>query len=69
MEINTTKEVSTKLKIFDYLAKDSDYISITEWSNGEGWTINLRDKIFDLTIGELEAINYLTKVLEYHEKL
>ena len=30
MEINTAKEVSTKLKTFDYLAKDSDYISITE---------------------------------------
>ena len=69
MEINTTKEISTKLKIFDYLAKDSDYISIIEWSNGEGWTISSRDKIFELTIGELEAINHLTKVLEYHEKL
>lgn len=69
IEINTTKEISTKLKTFDYLAKDSDYISIIEWSNGEGWTINSRDKLFDLTIGELEAINYLTKVLEYHEKL
>ena len=30
MEINKTKEISTKLKTFDYLAKDSDYISITE---------------------------------------
>ena len=69
MEINTTKEISTKLKVFDHLAKDNDYISITEWSNGEGWTISSRDKLFDLTIGELEAINYLTKVLEYHEKL
>lgn len=69
MEINTAKEISTKLKTFDYLAKDDDYISITEWSNSEGWTINSRDKLFDLTIGELEAINYLTKVLEYHEKL
>lgn len=68
IEINTTKEISAKLKTFDCLAKDSDYISITEWSNGEGWTINSRDKLFDLTIGELEAINYLTKVLEYHEK-
>lgn len=69
IEINTTKEISVKLKTFDYLAKDSDYISITEWSNGEGWTINSRDKLFDLTIGELEAINYLTKVLAYHEKI
>lgn len=30
IEINTTKEISAKLKTFDYLAKDSDYISITE---------------------------------------
>lgn len=69
MEINKVKEISVKLKTFDYLAKDSDYISITEWNNGEGWTISSRDKLFDLTIGELEAINYLTKVLEYHEKI
>lgn len=36
MEINITKEISSRLKTFDYLAKDSDYISVTEWSNGEG---------------------------------
>lgn len=69
MEINITKEISSRLKTFDYLAKDSDYISVTEWSNGEGWTINLKDKLFDLTIGELEAINYLTKSLEYDKKV
>lgn len=69
MEINKVKEISAKLKLFDILAKDNDYITIIEWSNGEGWTISSRDKLFDLTIGELEAINYLTKVLEYHEKI
>lgn len=30
IEINTTKEISVRLKPFDCLAKDGDYISITE---------------------------------------
>lgn len=30
IEINTTKEINARLKTFDFLAKDSDYISITE---------------------------------------
>lgn len=68
MEINKVKEISVKLKPFDILAKDNDYITIIEWSNGEGWTVSFQDKIIELTFGQLEAINYLTKVLEYHEK-
>ena len=48
-----------------YLAKEDAFIEVTEWTNGEGWDISIDDKIFTLTSGQLEAINYLTKTLEY----
>lgn len=69
MEIKGRKAVNEKLKVFDYLAGDSDFIEVTEWSNGEGWDIDLSEnKHISLTIGELDAINYLTKYLDYYSK-
>lgn len=65
MEKQTLKSITDKLNKYDYLAKDSNEIIVTEWSGGEGWDISLNDKLFSLTHGELEAINYLTKTLEY----
>lgn len=69
MELNKKSSVSDTLRKYDYFAKEDDYIEITEWANGEGWDINIENKQpFTLTRGELEAINYLTKVLEYGDK-
>lgn len=68
MEKKERKSINDKLKKYDFLAKDSDFIEVTEWANGEGWDISINDKIFQLTYGELDAINYLTKSLEYYEK-
>jgi hypothetical protein len=68
MEFNSRKSVNDKLKKYDYLAKDEDYIEVTEWANGEGYDITIYGesnyKQFSLTDGELEAIKYLTKSLE-----
>lgn len=68
MEFNSRKSVNDKLKKYDYLAKDEDYIEVTEWTNGEGYDITIDGgsnyKQFSLTDGELEAIKYLTKSLE-----
>lgn len=64
MKVETRKSVNTELKKFDVLAKDSDFIEVTEWTNGEGWDIAINDKIISLTWGQLEAINYLTKALD-----
>ncbi len=68
MEFNSRKSVNDKLKKYDYLAKDEDYIEVTEWANGEGYDITIDSgtnyKQFSLTVGELEAIKYLTKSLE-----
>lgn len=68
MEIKQRKSVYDSLKKYCVYAKDDDYIEITEWTNGEGWDINISDeKRISLTFGELEAINYLVKTLEFKE--
>lgn len=66
MDYSKRKTVCEKLSKFDVLAKDSDFIQVTEWSNGEGNDICINDnKMFNLTWGELDAINYLVKSLDY----
>lgn len=65
MEFVNRKSVNDKLTKYDCLAKDDDFIEVTEWTNGEGYDIVINDKIISLTSGQLDAINYLTKSLEY----
>ena len=52
---------------YSYVAKEGDYITITEWSNEEGWDIDLNGKLIQLHDTELEAINYLIQVLRYEK--
>lgn len=66
MELYERKAVNDSLKKYDHLAKDSDFIEVTEWANGEGWDISLNDKLISLTYGQLEAIKYLVKALDYN---
>lgn len=64
--IESTKTVCEKLNKFMPGYKEHDFIEVTEWTNGEGWYININDKkLIALHYSELEAINYLTKALEY----
>ncbi len=46
---------------------DNDYMEVTEWSNGEGFDINISDKSGDRTIamtfGEYDALKKLIKFL------
>ena len=67
MEILERKSISDKLRKYDYLAKDDDYIEVTEWSNGEGWDITLNEQVISLTWGQLDAIDYLIKHLQYNK--
>ena len=68
-EIYNKKSVMDNLKKYDYLAKDDDYIEVTQWYNGEVCDINIKDNVsFTLTIGQLEAINYLVKRLDYEKE-
>ncbi len=65
MKIDSRKSINDDLQKYDRLKNKSSFIEITEWTNGEGWDIAINERIFNLTYGELEAINYLTKVLDY----
>lgn len=65
MKIGSRKSINDDLQKYDYLKNKSSFIEITEWTNGEGWDIAINERIFNLTYGELEAINYLIKALDY----
>lgn len=67
MEILERKSISDKLRKYDYLAKNDDYIEVTEWGNGEGWDITLNEQVISLTWGQLDAIDYLIKHLQYNK--
>lgn len=68
-EIYQRKSIMDYLIKYDYLAKDDDYIEITEWANGEGYDISIKDKnVLSLTLGEIEAINFLIKKMDYDKK-
>lgn len=64
MKITNRKSVSDDLNKYDILAKPHSFVEVAEWTNGEGWDITFDDKIISLTMGQLDAINYLTKALE-----
>jgi hypothetical protein len=55
MEQYNKKSISDDLKIYDHLAKDSDFIEITEWHNGEGWDIAINERIISLTWGTIRS--------------
>ena len=67
MKITKLKSVSDNLKKYDYLAKDSDFIQITEWANGEGYAVDINENTYNFTTGQIDAINYLIKSLDYNE--
>lgn len=66
-EFKQRPSVFDKLRKYDYLAEEADFIEITEWTNEEGWDIAFKDKIISLSIGQLEAINHLTNLLKFNQ--
>jgi len=62
MNFEKRKSVYTELNDYCHLAKKHEVIEVTEWTNGEGWDIAIGDKHIALTMGELQAIEVLTKV-------
>lgn len=64
IETYTKRAVCCSLNEFDPIfATESDFIEVCDWKNGEGYDITINDKNYSLTIGELEAINYLVEKL------
>ena len=68
MKTESRKSVSAPLKAFEPLSKDSSFVEVTEWTNGEGWDITIDDKHISLHYSELAAINYMTAHLLYGDK-
>ena len=63
MEVKSLKSVNCPMSKF--LVDSKDYITVTDWANGEGWDISIDDRLFSLNWDELAAINYLTAFLQY----
>ena len=63
-KIESVRSITTKMKLFDLTSKDSDYITVTEWSGSEGWDICIKDKMISISRDELEAINFLTTAVD-----
>jgi hypothetical protein len=67
--IETYKRTATfsLLKPFDYLAKEHDFMEVTEWRNGEGVDVHIssnREQSFQLTWGEFKTLKKLVKELD-----
>lgn len=72
MELKQRNSINDKLRKYDYMSSsDNDFIEVTEWTNNEGYDITIEtahgSKSISLTHGELDAINYLIKSLEYRD--
>lgn len=68
MEITKVNQITDNLKKYTYGCKESDYITLTEWANGDGYDIDINgNKLLSLSIDELEAIHYLTLSLRYKD--
>ena len=67
MKLVNRKSVNDKLSKYDYLSNhdSDDFIEVTEWANEEGITVTIKEKTYELTHGQLDAINYLSQVLRY----
>lgn len=68
MEVTKVNQIIDDLKKYTYEGKDSDYITLTEWANGEGYDIDINGKLISLSNDELEAINYLALVMRFENK-
>ena len=61
--------ISIGLKHFDSREKESSYMEVCEWMNGEGIDVCINDKErFSLTHERLEALVYLSIALKLPNK-
>ena len=68
MEVTKVNQITDNLKKYTYSGKESDYITITEWANCDGYDIDINGKLITLSDDELEAINYLILVMRFENK-
>ena len=69
MEFNNRRSVCDDLSKYTYSKDKDSFIEVTEWTNGEGFDINICDKSNDqfilLSRGEIEAINHLINMIDH----
>lgn len=68
-ELNKRNSIFAPLKEFDPgFSGENGFIEVTEWTNGEGWDIEIsskgRNERIQLTWGEFEGIKKLIKELD-----
>ena len=68
MEVTKVNQITDNLKKYTYSGKESDYITLTRWANGDGYDIDINGKLISLSDNELEAINYLALVMRFENK-
>lgn len=49
----------------EYLHKDTDFIEVTEWQNGEGYDVATDKGVTPYTYTEIEAMFHLASFLEH----
>lgn len=63
------KSAMVDLKKFNFSGCDGDYMEVTEWKNGAGYTVSIetgnRNVLFDITSEEIDALNYLVNAVHY----
>lgn len=68
MEYTKKITVSDKLDKYCYCASKDDYIELSEWENGEGFDVRIKDNIYTFTDGELDAMFHLRNCIRYKDK-
>lgn len=68
--VSKRTEVFAHLSNYDYLANKDDTIGVTQWSNCDGYTIEIfkrngENLLINLTEGEIDAINFLTNKIKH----
>ena len=63
------KSAMVDLRKFNFSGNDGDYMEVTEWKNGGGYTVSIeagnRNVLFDITGEEIDALNYLLNAVRY----
>ena len=66
IDLYDRKAAFTELKQFCHLAKEHDFVEVTEWHNGEGFDITINattEQNVSVTYGQFDAIKKLIKTL------
>jgi hypothetical protein len=68
MKVHNVRQVYSNLSPYCSFAKENDFISVTEWHNGEGFDVEIscdkRRELFQLTYGEFQALQVLVNYKE-----